>query len=76
MTGMADDADRAQEQAETMEALRLKYAAPRRPFTRASYDCVDCGEEIEAIRLRALPTALRCVFCQTEHERMEQRYAR
>lgn len=32
-------------------------------------DCVDCGEEIVFERLRARPTASRCIYCQREHER-------
>ena len=31
--------------------------------------CVDCGERIAAKRLDALPTALRCVGCQSAAER-------
>jgi DnaK suppressor protein len=31
--------------------------------------CVDCGEEIPLMRLRAKPEAIRCVHCQEKHER-------
>jgi DnaK suppressor protein len=31
--------------------------------------CVDCGTQIGLERLRAWPTALRCVPCQAQHER-------
>lgn len=72
---MADDADRAQETQERMEQLH-QLRLSRRQIQRASDFCVDCGELIEAIRLRALPTAIRCTYCQTDHERIEKQYAR
>lgn len=31
--------------------------------------CVDCGEDIGVERLRARPTAKRCIYCQQQHER-------
>jgi RNA polymerase-binding protein DksA len=31
-------------------------------------DCIDCGEPIAAARLRAYPTAVRCIECQARHE--------
>lgn len=72
---MADDADRAQETAERLEAMR-KQQPTTRPVQRAHDFCLDCGELIEAIRLRAVPTTSRCTFCQTEHERFERLYNR
>jgi RNA polymerase-binding protein DksA len=30
--------------------------------------CGDCGEDIPYERLKARPVALRCVYCQSEHE--------
>ena len=71
---MADDADRAQAQMEWLEQFRTEHR--RKHVMRASDYCIDCGELIEAIRLRALPDAKRCVFCQGEHERLEKQYAR
>jgi RNA polymerase-binding protein DksA len=41
-------------------------------------DCVDCGREIPFERLRAQPTASRCIQCQTKYEAKHQptpRYA-
>jgi phage/conjugal plasmid C-4 type zinc finger TraR family protein len=32
-------------------------------------DCTDCGEDIEAARRVALPSAVRCVRCQERFER-------
>ena len=34
--------------------------------------CSDCGEPVGAERLLALPTAMRCVACQTQAERAER----
>jgi RNA polymerase-binding protein DksA len=31
--------------------------------------CVDCDEDISFERLRARPTATRCIYCQQQHER-------
>jgi RNA polymerase-binding transcription factor DksA len=31
--------------------------------------CVDCGRDIAFERLRATPTAIRCIDCQTRHEK-------
>lgn len=32
-------------------------------------ECIDCGDTIPEDRLRAYPTALRCIGCQSTHER-------
>jgi len=32
-------------------------------------ECVDCGETIDPKRLEAYPTAVRCIECQSIHER-------
>lgn len=31
--------------------------------------CIDCGEEIPAERLKAVPGTVRCLHCQNEYER-------
>lgn len=31
--------------------------------------CVDCGEAVGAERLAAYPTAVRCIGCQTQHDK-------
>jgi len=44
--------------------------AARRRLTDGSYGvCVDCGADIALERLRANPTAARCVPCQARHEK-------
>jgi RNA polymerase-binding transcription factor DksA len=46
-----------------LEAARLRLAA-------GTYGvCADCGGEIGFERLRANPGALRCIACQTRHEK-------
>lgn len=72
---MADDADRAQGYMERLEAMRQQKYAARRHVQRANDFCIDCGELIEASRLFAVPTASRCMYCQSEHERIERQYS-
>lgn len=46
-----------------LEAARLRLAA-------GTYGtCADCGGDIGYERLRANPAALRCIACQTRHEK-------
>ena len=71
---MADDADKAQAHAEWLEEFRAQHK--RKHVMRASDYCVDCHELIEPQRLKVAPTAVRCTYCQTEHERIEKQYAR
>ena len=37
--------------------------------------CVDCGGEIDEARRRVAPNAIRCIKCQTKHERIYGRQA-
>jgi RNA polymerase-binding transcription factor DksA len=44
--------------------------AARGRIEEGSYGvCADCGSEIEYERLKAEPEALRCIRCQTLHEK-------
>lgn len=44
--------------------------AARQRFEEGSYGvCLDCGTDIGYARLRANPTALRCILCQTRYEK-------
>src|SRR5262245_44917141 len=62
------DLDRA-EVARELDELRGIEAAKQR-FEDGSYGvCVDCGTDIGYARLRASPTALRCILCQTRYEK-------
>lgn len=38
------------------------------PSGEGRCNCLDCGEPIPVARRRALPGALRCVACQSEHD--------
>lgn len=67
-----DDADKAQILEEVYE--RARQLNRRKHTQRANDFCADCGETIEAIRLKAVPYATRCIYCQSEHERMNQLY--
>jgi RNA polymerase-binding protein DksA len=52
-----------------LRELRDIDAAQQRMRTADYGECRDCGGEIEFARLRANPTAVRCIVCQTQHEK-------
>lgn len=66
-----DLGERSIERAEELE-LRQRDAAVQRirnNLVGLGEDfCVTCGERIEEARRMALPSAKRCVDCQTSHE--------
>ena len=71
-----DNVDRADEETRLMLQIHLanqraKSAAVFTPPSEVRY-CIDCGEPIPVERLQAMPNAVRCVACQTEHERNAQ----
>lgn len=68
-----DDADRAQAQAEWFEQYQQQHR--RKHVMRANDFCQDCGEVIEPERLKAVPTATRCWYCQNDKEAFDSRYA-
>jgi DnaK suppressor protein len=43
--------------------------AAERRIESGSLECIDCGGEIGAERLRVNPAARRCMACQSAHER-------
>jgi RNA polymerase-binding protein DksA len=49
--------------------LREVEAALARMADGSFGACSDCGGEIQTARLRANPSAARCIGCQTRHER-------
>lgn len=62
------DVDRADLQRDTSEVRELNAALAR--MDEGEYGtCVDCGSEIGLQRLRAQPTAMRDVRCQTIYEK-------
>ena len=55
------------------ETLNKIDAALRRLEEGTYGDCFECGEEIAAARLRALPFAVRCKDCEEAREAAEKR---
>lgn len=68
-----DAADKAQAQAEWLEQYRAQHR--RKHVMRASDYCVSCGELIETQRLKVVPTATRCIWCQQEQDKFDRLYA-
>ena len=72
---MSDDADKVTADDERAWDLfdRQRKAARdaemRTVLKRVALHCLDCGAEIPAARLMAVPTAIRCVQCGTAKER-------
>lgn len=52
-----------------LDELRGLEAASERIATGGYGVCVDCGRDIGFERLRATPAAIRCIDCQTRHEK-------
>jgi phage/conjugal plasmid C-4 type zinc finger TraR family protein len=68
-----DDLDRAQAINEQLLADALDAHQRRRPridpAAFAPTECEDCGEPISEKRMQAMPGCIRCIDCQTNHER-------
>jgi RNA polymerase-binding transcription factor DksA len=46
------------------------FEAARERIKHGGYgECIDCGNDIGYERLKAFPSALRCVQCQDRHEK-------
>jgi len=58
-----------QEAGRDLEELQQIDAALRRMDDGSYGECVECGTDIEYARLEAQPTAMRCIDCQSQHER-------
>src|SRR5512145_1097273 len=52
-----------------LRELREIDAAQQRMRDGSYGECLDCGGEIDFERLRANPAAVRCIVCQTQHEK-------
>jgi len=66
------DVDSAIEEHLRRELSQINYARQR--LADGSFGgCVDCGAQIGYSRLRAYPTATRCVSCQSRHEQHGRR---
>ncbi|HYH41697.1 MAG TPA: TraR/DksA C4-type zinc finger protein [Burkholderiales bacterium] len=58
-----------QEAGRDLEELRDIDGALQRIEAGEYGDCIECGNEISYARLEAQPTAIRCVECQSLHEK-------
>jgi phage/conjugal plasmid C-4 type zinc finger TraR family protein len=68
---MADEADYANALMETERELgvsRITQALNSAPIN-VSGRCEDCDNPVGEERLKAMPTAARCIYCQTAFER-------
>lgn len=62
------DIDNAELSRDLSELRALEAALER--FADGSYgSCIDCGQDIGLDRLKAEPSALRCIDCQRMHEK-------
>ena len=62
------DLDQAELSLDVDELRGLEAARER--IAKGDYGvCVDCGRDIGFERLRAAPSAIRCIACQTLHEK-------
>jgi len=62
------DLDQAELSRDVDELRGLEAARER--IAKGDYGvCVDCGRDIGFERLRAAPSAIRCIACQTLHEK-------
>ena len=52
-----------------LEEFRALEAALDRIKDGGYGECIDCGNDVGYERLKAFPSALRCVQCQDRHER-------
>lgn len=65
------EAAQAAVQAQQDRAIAAVQAAI---LAEGSEDCEDCGEPISEARRAALPSAVRCIGCQTKFERGQRGY--
>jgi DnaK suppressor protein len=68
LADLLSDLDNA-EVARDMREIRALDAALARVADGSYGECADCGGEIGLERLRAYPTALRCIKCQEVYEK-------
>jgi phage/conjugal plasmid C-4 type zinc finger TraR family protein len=71
---MADEVDLANTLFEDRRAVEIKAISRMLERTNPSVECVDCGEDIDAARRKALPSAVRCMRCQEEAETRHRLY--
>ena len=64
---MSDIVDRANTEADAWTAERIRQITKTLTPNDVT-ECIDCGEDIEPQRKKALPWAVRCTRCQTKLE--------
>ncbi len=64
---MSDIVDRANTEADAWTAERIRQITKTLTPNDVT-ECIDCGEDIEPQRKKALPWAVRCTKCQTKLE--------
>jgi RNA polymerase-binding transcription factor DksA len=64
---VSDIVDRANTEADAWTAERIRQIT-RTLTPNDVTECIDCGEDIEPQRKKALPWAVRCTRCQTKLE--------
>ena len=64
---MSDIVDRANTEADAWTAERIRQITKTLTPNDVT-ECIDCGEDIEPQRKKALPWAIRCTKCQTKLE--------
>ena len=72
---MADNADVAAKHDEILQSLRERERRSRGIVVNTTGLCEDCEAVIPKERLEHLPTAMRCVDCQSEKEKRDRMYA-
>lgn len=65
---LLSDVDQAEVTRDLVELRELEAAQAR--LAEGSFgDCVDCGQDIAFARLRVNPGVIRCIGCQSVHEK-------
>jgi len=74
---MSDNADRAAE----IEQLQRDHALANHKRKRSQPKeylgirvCMECGEDIPESRVKALPEAFNCIYCQSQIEHNQKNY--
>lgn len=74
LAALVADTDNAETNRDIRELQELNGAVER--IADGSYGtCADCGDDIPLARLRAYPGAIRCIACQSIHEKTHSRPA-
>lgn len=71
---MTDDIDRASEREQQIREDALRDQARRaglagKTAADSALSCIECGDDIPAVRRKAVPGCTRCVCCMSAYER-------